>query len=68
MKNCTKKKKDLNLDELYEYFKNLNVDICIYDSDDDTEHFVLPDCDDELINEILNAEISESEILTAVKN
>ena len=68
LNNCTKKENDLNIDELYEYLKNLNEDTCIYDSDGDTENFVLPNCDDELVNEILNGEICESEILTAVKN
>ena len=65
LNNSTSQNEGINLEDLYEYFKNLNVD---YNQSGDDENFILPDCNDEQVNNILNGDITPAEILTAIKN
>ncbi|CAC5402555.1 unnamed protein product [Mytilus coruscus] len=46
----------ISIDELYDYFKNLNIAAEDVESDND---FDIPDCNDDLINEILNGNVTE---------
>ena len=54
---------DISINDLYEYFRDLNID---NDKSED-DNFELPDCNNDVVNDILNCEISEDEILIAVK-
>jgi hypothetical protein len=45
---------DISINELYEYFKILNSDNEISDTDSE-----LPDCEDEFVDEIVNGKITE---------
>ena len=53
---------DISINELYEYFKILNSDNEISDTDSE-----LPDCEDEFVDEIVNGKITENEVLLAAK-
>lgn len=61
------KQKDcvISINDLYEYFRDLNID---NDKSED-DNFELPDCNNDVVNDILNCEISEDEqLIIAVKN
>ncbi|VDH93042.1 Hypothetical predicted protein [Mytilus galloprovincialis] len=44
LNKSTSKRDEIDLDNLYEYFKNLNID---KHPDDDDDEFILPNCDDD---------------------
>ncbi|CAC5370828.1 unnamed protein product [Mytilus coruscus] len=60
------KRDEIGLYDLYDYLKNLNIDNQPDDDDDDDE-FILPNCEDDYVNNILNGEVSNEEILNAEK-
>jgi len=64
MNRSVQNKSEIPINELYDYFKNLNTN----NEEEEYVDFVLPDCDDEFVNNILNGEITEDEIISAVKN
>lgn len=51
------------IEKLYKYFRNLNI------NDEDNSNFDVPDLDDDLANDtsIINGEITEDEVISAVK-
>ena len=64
LNKSTSKRDEIDLDNLYEYFKILNID---NHPDDDVDEFILPNCDYDFLNNILNGEVSNEEIFNAVK-
>ena len=62
--NKFKKREDkIDIDELYEYFKNLNLSNEVGDS-----NFEMPDNNDNLANDTLNGKIIEEEITSIIQN
>ena len=62
--NKFKKREDkIDIDELYEYFKNLNLSNEVGDS-----NFEMPDNNDNVANDTLNGKIIEEEITSIIQN
>jgi hypothetical protein len=59
----SKREDKIDIDELYEYFKNLNLSNEVGDS-----NFEIPDINDNLANDTVNGEITEEEITSAIQS
>ena len=59
----SKREDKIDIDELYEYFKNLNLSNEVGDS-----NFEMPDTNDNLANDTLNGKIIEEEITSIIQN
>jgi hypothetical protein len=59
----SKREDTIYINELYEYFTNLNVSNEVGDS-----NFEIPYTNDNLANDTLNGEITEEEITSAIQN
>ena len=53
---------DIPVDTLYEYFKDVN------ENDDEAGAFLHNICDNQIYDDILNDDITEDEVLNAIKN
>ena len=62
MNGCKKEKVDIPIDTLYEYFKDVN------ENDDEEGTFLHNICNNQIYDDILNGDITEDEVLNAIKN
>ena len=62
MNGYKKEKVDIPIDTLYEYFKDVN------ENDDEEGTFLHNICDNQIYDDILNGDITEDEVLKAIKN
>jgi hypothetical protein len=62
MNGCKKENVDIPIDNLYEYFKDVNENY------DEAGTFLHNICDNQIYDDILNGDITEDEVLNAIKN
>ena len=65
MNGCKKENVDIPVNTLYEYLKKLNEND---ENNDEAGTFLDNICDNQIYDDILNGDITEDEVLNAIKN